>query len=526
MIKHGWQIGEEMVERGLFTKIFTWINEWLKTINSPSSYSLLQSWVVLKISDILKDFETLFLGTCKNFIKNSGSFIFFFNILRIHSSSCFSQNSPHFKLSTDVLDNITFMIMWNVFSSFLLSEKGDEKTLQDISSPVGGCELLFNHFTESQKPTSSWSVKDDGLRCAIILSFLHAYNDIPSNYHPIFPAFKNEIEIYPSYNPTKSLFLSLSLLASTPSNRTILYNNGFHSVTFNLLVKEDTDNSSRMYASQALCNMTCEESADLRNTILNAESFVKLKSLMDQIICSSPKSTADKYVALKNAIVIENIFLILSNMLVGNKSALTSIMDSGFKSYIINHLSPDKNDEKRQAAENITNQQKSALRALHSITFHQTEHISILMSNNILTCVKMAMEEKEGEIMELAMCGVLYNIAVKGNVGVQENKTTESEVKLNPYLKEYEEEEGLMMMISNAAKMNSSEGGLASLSTITTRTRQYATLIIGQLFRNRKLKEVYKHIITTLKSLKNGNDSDLSFKAQNTLEMLSENAGV
>jgi hypothetical protein len=292
--------------------------------------------------------------------------------------------------------------LWELNNSFLYSEKGYEKTFQTIANPVGGNELLFNHYAKSIEVGSNVSenVKKDGIDCSIILLFLHAYTDLPPRYQTILATLKTEINSHPDYSSTSCLLLSLSLLATTPSNRKILYNNGFHSVIFNLLVKEGPFNRRKLYASQALCNMTCEESSDLKNNILNSDSFIKLKKLMDKIICSSPESVADKSVAQKNAIIIENILLLLSNMLVGNQEALTPIINSGFISHILNHLSPDTDDRKRQDAENITNQQKSALRVLHSITFHQTDHIDTLKTNNVLTCVKICMSSGDKEIIE------------------------------------------------------------------------------------------------------------------------------
>jgi hypothetical protein len=51
-------------------------------------------------------------------------------------------------------------------------------------------------------------------------------------------------------------------------------------------------------------------------------------------------------------------------------------------------------------------------------------------------------------------------------------------------------------------------------------------MILGQLYRNKKLPESYKHIIGTLKELKNGNDTDISFKASNSLDVLKEDKGM
>jgi hypothetical protein len=290
-----------------------------------------------------------------------------------------------------------------------------------------------------------------------------------------------------------------------------------------VLLNEDSSSDVRMYASQALCNMTCEELIEKKNNILNRESFIKLKSLMEKVISSSEESVSNEDTAQKNAVVIENIFLMLSNILVGNVNALTPIMNSGFKFYILNYLiGYDDDDDKRQTAGNISNQQLAALRILHSITSHQSEHISSLISCNLLSCVKMSVDSDNQSIVEIAMCGVLYNIAVKGNMKHQE---CEGEVNTNEYLSEYEQVDELMDAISNAAKTGSIHSKPSSYED-TTRIKQYATLILGQLYRNKKLKEEYQHIIQSLKTLKSGSNRDLSFKAQNTLEMLSKNDGM
>jgi hypothetical protein len=261
--------------------------------------------------------------------------------------------------------------------------------------------------------------------------------------------------------------------------------------------------------------MTCEESSEIKNNILNSESVTKLKKLMDKIICSSPESISNENVAKRNAVIIENIFLLLSNMLVGNEEALTPIIDSGFITHILNHLSPDTDDKKRQDAGNIINQQKSSLPLLHSITFHQTDHINTLLTSDILRCVKICMNGGNKETIELGMGGVLYNISIKGNAGSARRK----EVGKNDYLKEFEEEEGLMEMINNAAKSTTT-------TTYNKGAKLYATLIIAQLHRNTKLKEQYKYIISILKGLVQGNDTDISFKARNSLEVLCENIGM
>jgi hypothetical protein len=412
--------------------------------------------------------------------------------------------------------------MWILFNSYFEAENGYENIIQNISSPIGGCDLLANHYNESHKPESTVNekVKQDGVYCGIILLFLHSHINFPPKYLGILQTLKNEIIHHPNKVSVRPILSSIALLATTPANRTILYNNGFHSVIFDMLVGENTGNSELLYASQALCNMTCEESAERRNTILNAGSFIKLKSLMEKIICSSPSSVSSIYVAQKNAVIIENIFLILSNMLVGNKEALTPLMDSEFNSFIVNHLSPDNNNEQRKIAGNIENQQKAALYVLHSITFHQTEHISNLIENfNILAHIKIAMDGKQKEIMELSISGVLYNIAVRGSV---EGKN--SEMNKNLYLEKFEKENGLMEIIYPATQPLSKFPRFSS--PYGARMKQYTALLIGQLYRNKKLNENFKDIITTLKSLKTGSDSDLSFKAQNTLEVLGENNGV
>jgi hypothetical protein len=316
----------------------------------------------------------------------------------------------------------------------------------------------------------------------------------------------------------------LNNFSISPSNRTVLYNNGFHSSVFNLLVKEDVASKSKLPGSQALCNMTCEESANLKNNILNNESFGKLKKLMDKIICSSSESIANRQIAQKNAVIIENIFLIISNMLVGNEQALTPIINSGFTSHILNHLSPDDDDTNRQNAGNIENQQKAALHALHSITFHQTDHIDMLMTNNILACIKIMMNKNNKNLIEQAISGVLYNISVKGSAGSSLRKR---EVQKNDYLKEFEEEEGLMEIINNGAKTGPTASS-TSLSSYSTTTQLYALLMIGQLYRNARLKQQYKHIISKLKKILTNNsyDEDIKFKARNALEMLAENASM
>jgi hypothetical protein len=237
---------------------------------------------------------------------------------------------------------------------------------------------------------------------------------------------------------------------------------------------------------------------------------------MDKIICSSSESIVNKNFAQKNAIIIENIFLLLSNMLVGNKQALSPINKSGFMLHILNHLSPDTDDKNRQNAGNIINQQKSSLRLLHSITFHQTDVIDTLMEYNILGCVKICMSGGDKETIELGMSVVLYNIAVMGSAS---NSECGNEIKKNNYLKEFKEEVGLMEMINNAAKSTTT-------TTYNIGTKLYATLIIAQLHRNTKLKEQYKYIIPTLKELAKGNDTDMSLKARNSLEILCENIGI
>jgi hypothetical protein len=415
--------------------------------------------------------------------------------------------------------------MWRLYISFFDSEKSYAESIQSIASAAGGYDLLLNHYNESHKtgPKAIINVKTDGICCAIILCFLHSYIDIPSKYQIILSSLKNEIESKSNTDRIRSLLSAISLIATTPNNRILLYNNGFHTIIFNYLVDENSNNDGKMYASQALCCMTCEESSNLKNNILNEERFGKLKELMEKIICSSPQSIKNIFIAQKNAIIIENIFLILSNMLIGNENALTPIINSGFITYILNHLSPDTDDKQRQNAGNIKNQQKAALLALHSITFHQTDHInSLIKMNNILTCVKIMMNENNKEIIELAISGVLYNIAVKGNAGSNEQKV---EVTKNNYFSDFKEEEGLMEIICNASKTGPSTTS-TSLSSYNIRTKQYSTLILGQLYRNKKLEEKYQHIIISLKELKNGNDKDMTFKATNTLEILCENKGI
>jgi hypothetical protein len=336
IISHGWQIGIKLIECDLFKKIFIWINEILKPIVSPSSYSPILSFLVEKISKIVK-IEFYYLNCVRQFI-TEGCFLFFLNVLRIHSSYCFIKTSPYYNLSTEILNNLCLHILWNIGNSFILSEKGYETTFRLISDPVNGCDLLFRHYTMISETGSivSNDVKE-GIYCAGILSFLHAYTDLPPNYQSILVALKSEIG-KSDINLIRLFLLSISLLETT-SNRVMLYQQGFHSVIFDLLIIENLESLGRLNASQVLCNMTCEESASIKNNILNSNRFKLLKKLMDKIICSSPESTADKNVAERNALTIESILLILSNMLVGNKEALTSMTESGFIPIILEHLS-------------------------------------------------------------------------------------------------------------------------------------------------------------------------------------------
>jgi hypothetical protein len=509
LVKHEWQVSDEIIDHGLFKKIFEWINEWLKKIDSPSSYNVIQSWIIKKLSIILRELETKRCIIYRDFVL-SGGLLFFFNMIRIHSADYFSQSSKYFELSIKILHITTYKIMWNILNSFF-GYRGEEyediETIRNIFSSIHGDELLFNHYDKLDKTESTADsyIKIDCLFCAVILCFIYAFKDFPLKFQTILPTLKIEVENSNSkYLKMFELVIpsAISLLATTPANRKVLYDKGFHSAIFNVLVKEDSSSDVKVFASQALCNMTCEESAERKNNILNEAAFTKLKNLMDKVISSSAESVANKGIAEKNALIIENIFLMISNILIGNVDALTPIMNSGFKSYILNHLSPDDDDEKRQTAGNIVNQQIAALRVLHSITFHQSEHISSLVSLNVLSYVKMAINNNTEEI---AMCGVLYNIAVTGNT-----KCKEGEKKKNEYLTEYKNIEGLMDLISNAAKTGS------------TRTKQYAALILGQLYRNEPLKEEYKHIIQSLKTLKNDKDTNLSVRAQHTLEMVCE----
>jgi hypothetical protein len=413
------------------------------------------------------------------------------------------------------LKNISSKVVDCFFYSFFYADEGYEKTFQYKICGVDCRDILLNYHDKSCKSgsTENSDVKTVGIHCGIIIALLHAHTDLSTKYQTILTTLKNEIEANSSLLPGCATLFSISLLATTQTNRTVLYNNGFHSVVFNSLIKDSADSSIMLFSSQALCNMTCEESSNLKNTILNAGNFEKLKKLMDKIKDSSSSELA---------IVIENIFLSISNILIGNKEALTPITDTGFISMIINYLSPDTDNKQRQDAGNIRNQQIAALRALHSISFHQTEHIDALIANNILMCVRVAIEEKPLFkffdfnlcVKEAAISGVLYNISIEGNNICEERSEERGEVVSSRYLKEFEEEEKLMKILSDLAE-----------DYYDDTVKNYSSLIIGQLYRNTKLKEEYRHIIPKLKKLLKGSDVDMSFKARNALEVLSENKG-
>jgi hypothetical protein len=48
-IKHGFQISEKLIDCDLFKKIFTFINQLLNSIDSPSKYTPIQLWQIEKI---------------------------------------------------------------------------------------------------------------------------------------------------------------------------------------------------------------------------------------------------------------------------------------------------------------------------------------------------------------------------------------------------------------------------------------------------------------------------------------------
>jgi hypothetical protein len=502
MTKHGWQINEKLIDCDLFKKIFTFINQLLNSIDSPSKYTPIQLWKIEKISEIIKEIETYYITDDRKFVTD-GLFLIFCHMIRIHSSHFFNKDLTNYQKSVTILKNISSKIIYCFFNSFVGAKEGYEKEFQYKICGVDCRDILLNYHDKSCKSglAVNGDMKTVGIHCGIMIALLHAHTDLSTKYQTILTTLKKEIEVNSSFILGWAMLVSISLLATTQTNRTVLYNNGFHSVVFNSLIKDYVDSNIMLFSSQALCNMTCEESSNLKNTILNAENFEKLKKLIDKIKDSSPQS----------AIVIENIFLSISNILIGNKEALTPITDTGFISMIINYLSPDTDNKQRQDAGNIANQQIAALRALHSISFHQTEHINVLIANNILSCVKVAMDSNKDDIYikKAAISGILYNISsFKGYITYQNG----GEIIVSYYLKEFEEEK-LMKILSDSVNCDDDT------------VKNYSSLTIGQLYRNRRLKEEYRHIIPELKRLLKDSDADMSFKARNALEVLSENKG-
>lgn len=389
VIAQGKRVGNELVKCNFFKNLFDSVIKWLGNMTAPSDYSPLQRLILTRTTKCIKSLK---VSDSETFLLNGG-LSFFIHILRIHmlsycesASSSSECTSPYGDLSFTLINSCVYWIVWEMGWSLLYDTENMSMKFRGIVASFisfNVYDLIFSFF---QKCTASANTnlekRNDGILSAVLIAFLHKSIDLPTKYLGIFPALRIALDQSPESCTRMMCAQAALVFTSVEKNHAYVHQAHLGQSLFALFTKPTSPGLEVEFCLTAFVNMTTTKSADARNALMNAQAFACLKNMLDKMsVYQEGVHLISKGVLLKNAIVIEKIFLLLGNTLIANPAPLKLLVDAKLLLHVLDYLAgEDGGANKRQEAGNILRQQKAALFALHSLTVHPNEHVFSLLA--------------------------------------------------------------------------------------------------------------------------------------------------